>query len=227
MAEYIRGNWKTNEVTIDGKRLPLQESLMFVNISPAGFSWGYGGAGPSQLAFAILARYTSHELAGAYYSDFKNDVIAKLPKSDFELPVDEVRRWLDSRTDEQRINANRRAKNLSYGISLMPNDLDGLYHYDAHWNERGALVFLDVPIVVDAERSDERIIITADAELRTYLGRLKGTGARLPMPKRRKGLRDFISFPVNPRNLRPLRPEESYSEDPHAEYVCMDKEDEV
>ncbi len=38
----------------DGKELSPQRSLNVVNHSPDGFSWGYGGSGPHQLALAIL-----------------------------------------------------------------------------------------------------------------------------------------------------------------------------
>lgn len=36
-------------------RTPLDPKLKLVNHSPTGFSWGYGGSGPAQLALAILA----------------------------------------------------------------------------------------------------------------------------------------------------------------------------
>lgn len=41
-----------------GVELPLRLDL--VNHSPTGFSWGYGGSGPAQLALAILADYFEH-----------------------------------------------------------------------------------------------------------------------------------------------------------------------
>ena len=36
---------------------PLHKRLDLANHSPTGFSWGYGGSGPAQLALAILAHY--------------------------------------------------------------------------------------------------------------------------------------------------------------------------
>ena len=59
------------------------------NHSPDGFQWGYGGSGPAQLALALLLDATTvPETALAYYQQFKWDVIAKLPQSDFEIEVD-------------------------------------------------------------------------------------------------------------------------------------------
>jgi hypothetical protein len=41
----------------DGEQRPLPPRNDIVNHSPDGFEWGYGGSGPAQLAFAILADY--------------------------------------------------------------------------------------------------------------------------------------------------------------------------
>lgn len=39
----------------EGRCTPLNPRFDAVNHSPDGFEWGYGGSGPSQLAFAMLA----------------------------------------------------------------------------------------------------------------------------------------------------------------------------
>ena len=62
--------------------------------SPTGFSWGYGGSGPSDLARSILAHYAGMAFADSAYQDFKFDVIARLPET-WRLDGDEVFRWLD------------------------------------------------------------------------------------------------------------------------------------
>lgn len=95
---------------------------------------------------------------------------------------------------------------------------DKLYYYDAYW-DNGSLVFLDIPLAVGPNRDGEKTIIEADAALRTYLGRLKEEGKELPKPKNRRWKEWYVSFPVNPDNIRPLTPYESYPEDPHAEYA--------
>ena len=37
--------------------VPLRLYLEYCNHSPTGFEWGYGGSGPSQLAFCILLQF--------------------------------------------------------------------------------------------------------------------------------------------------------------------------
>ena len=74
--------------------LPLRSDL--ANHSPTGFSWGYPGSGPSQLALAIIADATGEdEAAMRFYMDFKFGVIANLPKGrNFSLPRKAVISWL-------------------------------------------------------------------------------------------------------------------------------------
>ena len=94
--DIIEGNWYTREVFIGGGWLDPGESLAVKSHSPAGFAWGYGGSGPSQLSLAILLRVTDRETATANYQAFKWDVIAPLPDADFSLRLDVVRAWLAS-----------------------------------------------------------------------------------------------------------------------------------
>lgn len=67
-------NWS---VTVDGE--PLDPRWDLANHSPDGFSWGYYGSGPAQLALAILADFTENDgFALMYYQSFKEKVIAQL-----------------------------------------------------------------------------------------------------------------------------------------------------
>lgn len=67
-------------VTIDGKRLDPAPSQKLVNHSPDGFSWGYRGSGPAQLALAILLHYCKEPGdALRLYQKFKEKKIATLP----------------------------------------------------------------------------------------------------------------------------------------------------
>ncbi|MBA7465149.1 hypothetical protein ES707_00311 [subsurface metagenome] len=84
----IKGDWETRRVWINGKELLPGRSQKIVNHSPDGFNWGYGGSGPAQLALAILLRFLSNHEALSRYQQFKWDVIATLPQSDFEIEVD-------------------------------------------------------------------------------------------------------------------------------------------
>lgn len=62
-----------------GSWLPLlpDRSQAVFNHSPDGFSWGYGGSGPSQLALALLLEAgLDDERAVRLHQDFKHDFVA-------------------------------------------------------------------------------------------------------------------------------------------------------
>ncbi|HUA55489.1 MAG TPA: DUF6166 domain-containing protein, partial [Candidatus Sulfotelmatobacter sp.] len=64
-------------VTVDGKRLPPRFDLR--KLSPAGFEWTYEGAGPAQLALALLADHLGDDTkALALYEPFMRAVVAEL-----------------------------------------------------------------------------------------------------------------------------------------------------
>ena len=84
----IKGDWKTRRVWINGKELLPGRSQEIANHSPDGFNWGYGGSGPAQLALTILLRFLPKDKAIFRYQQFKWDVIARLPQSDFEIDMD-------------------------------------------------------------------------------------------------------------------------------------------
>jgi hypothetical protein len=72
--------------------------------TPDGFSWGYSGDGPTELAFALLLdasgdRDTASRLAARY----ADAVIAHLPQGQaWSLPVDDVRSWLQAAEQEKQ-----------------------------------------------------------------------------------------------------------------------------
>jgi hypothetical protein len=83
----------------------------YVRHSPDGFSWGYGGSGPSDLARCILLDaldYPSRtvgpdteaveRLVNAHYQDFKFVFVANWPQvTGWEIHQTEVMAWLESR----------------------------------------------------------------------------------------------------------------------------------
>lgn len=102
-------------VYVDGERreaLPLR--LDVANHSPTGFSWGYNGSGPAQLALAILAHAMGIpepadpskagdgtvasvllSLVMRFYQDFKADFVARWPTADaWRVERSAVRTWL-------------------------------------------------------------------------------------------------------------------------------------
>jgi hypothetical protein len=59
------------------KSKPLPLRLDLFNHSPTGFSWGYGGSGPAQLALALLAdALGDNDRAIRVHQDFKFKVVA-------------------------------------------------------------------------------------------------------------------------------------------------------
>ncbi len=91
----LKGKIQTGEVWIDGKPLSPEKSLEVRRHSPTGFSWGYPGSGPAQLALAILLSYLPEQDALSLYQDFKFKFIATLPQEDFEKDID-IRGWAEN-----------------------------------------------------------------------------------------------------------------------------------
>ena len=64
-------------VTVDGKPLPPRLDLK--TLSKAGFEWTYEGAGPAQLALALLADHLGDDAAALrHYERFMREVVADL-----------------------------------------------------------------------------------------------------------------------------------------------------
>lgn len=82
-----------NAVWVNGKKISPKRSLAVRNKSSTGFSWGYGGSGPAQLALAVLLLYWLPVDAEDYFQDFKASCIAGLPQTDFIQDI-ELRRIL-------------------------------------------------------------------------------------------------------------------------------------
>src|SRR5215472_12515686 len=68
------------QVTADGEKLPPRFDLK--RLSPTGFEWTYEGAGPAQLALALLADHLGDDArALALYEKFMRAVVAELDNS--------------------------------------------------------------------------------------------------------------------------------------------------
>ena len=67
-------------VTVDGE--PLAPRLDLRRLSATGFEWTYAGAGPAQLALALLADHLGDDAqALALYQRFMREVVAELDNS--------------------------------------------------------------------------------------------------------------------------------------------------
>ena len=94
MAVYYGRN--AHDVYKNWQPLEPGRSLKLRNHSPTGFSWGYGGSGPAQLALALLLDVTdSEQVALASYQQFKWDTVATWKSSDeWLIRTEEILEWL-------------------------------------------------------------------------------------------------------------------------------------
>jgi hypothetical protein len=82
-------------VVVNGTR-GLAGRQNIVNHSPNGFSWGYGGSGPAQLALAILVNEVGKDLALKHYQDFKREFVADWdPDGTWQITSAEIAAWLE------------------------------------------------------------------------------------------------------------------------------------
>lgn len=74
----------------------LDPRLDLRNHSPSGFSWGYSGSGPAQLALAILCHALhSDQRAEELYQEFKDAVVSRFDQTrPWHLTTDEVLGWV-------------------------------------------------------------------------------------------------------------------------------------
>jgi len=103
----IIGNWETREITVDGKKLSPLDSQKVWNHSPDGFSWGYGGSGPAQLALALLLLVTHRVIATRLHQALKEELIAGLPQGDFFTEFD-LKKWVLSKRYEAPLAETKR-----------------------------------------------------------------------------------------------------------------------
>lgn len=80
-----------DHLVTDTNGCSLEPRLDLYNHSPTGFSWGYSGSGPAQLALAILADYfKDDEEALSYHQEFKRKIIAGIQSDEWELTEAQV-----------------------------------------------------------------------------------------------------------------------------------------
>ncbi|HVL82604.1 MAG TPA: DUF6166 domain-containing protein [Actinomycetota bacterium] len=63
------------------------------SLSPTGFEWGYAGAGPCELAHAVLAAELGPIEAELFAEPFKREVVARLPSQAWAFTGEFVRAW--------------------------------------------------------------------------------------------------------------------------------------
>lgn len=98
----------------DGVEYLTNIEQRFKHHSPTGFAWGYLGSGPADLALNVLAQlypvegdgYEGTQIYDRQYvsatawilhQDFKDEFIARIPKSGGRLPAALVRAWVEGK----------------------------------------------------------------------------------------------------------------------------------
>lgn len=93
---------RADRVTETGNKQPLPLRLDLFNHSPTGFSWGYEGSGPAQLALAILADVVGPSYAVDLHQAFKRDVVARQSMGEpWAIRWSEVARWVNDHLDPE------------------------------------------------------------------------------------------------------------------------------
>ena len=82
-----------HELYIDGRKISPVKSQTVYNHSPDGFSFGYGGSGPSQAALSILLEFTGELTARVLYQQFKWEFVAQWKEPDAEIEID-IPAWI-------------------------------------------------------------------------------------------------------------------------------------
>ena len=89
--KIYRGNRDSDgcAVTVDGRALPCPSG--FPGNAAGGFEWGYDGAGPMRLAYAILADHFGDEAqALTHHRAFLSNFVARIADDGWTLSEDRI-----------------------------------------------------------------------------------------------------------------------------------------
>jgi len=102
LKKFYRGFCEPSMVIVEeqddeGNVCRVEELFHVRRHSPTGFSWGYLGSGPADLALAILTEFTGNQKSVEnLYQGFKIDVIANLDTNkNFTLYDIDIKEWLE------------------------------------------------------------------------------------------------------------------------------------
>ena len=93
-------------VSYGGKELDPRLDLFYH--ARDGFDWGYMGAGPLQLAFAMLVVVAGERVARDEKTEFAKEVIAKLDKKEWRISAEDVETWLQRHSAEVKKPVSKR-----------------------------------------------------------------------------------------------------------------------
>ncbi len=118
-----------NEVRLLGGILPVAPSTKYLDYRADHFSWGYGGAGPSQFAFALLLHFFGAQEAFLYHDAFKWDVLMHTDSNkDLFLDSEDVQAYVAMKKAQQtklgrlywKLAAQRKFSQSFYIRFIMP-----------------------------------------------------------------------------------------------------------
>ena len=90
-----RGRRDGNLCLVTVNELPLDSRPDIWSLPLSEFEWGYKGAGPARLAFAILAHYFEDDRkALEVYRSFCDSVIAELQEDEWSITTDAIDGYL-------------------------------------------------------------------------------------------------------------------------------------
>ena len=150
----IRGTWESKRVWIDDLELTPEWSQQVRNHSADGFSWGYGGNGPAQLALALLLELTSEDLALLWYQDVKWNVIARLPQDDFVIDSQQIFDFIASETNTELLleGRSREAQYAPEADEIHPAMKMTAIDVDFRYTREDLQAIFDVAHAEDVER---------------------------------------------------------------------------
>lgn len=143
-GDYDEKDW-FGDVRIDGNLLTPAASQKLSNHSPDGFSWGYAGSGPAQLALAILLACSyDNQRALRYHQKFKAAFLQQLPRDSFSIDVDVIA-WLNAQDhpNSQHVQIVNVARDISNAIALgmtvgATGDNDPPWWENSGWDQKVA-----------------------------------------------------------------------------------------
>ncbi len=97
------------EVEENGQSRGLDPRFDLRNHSPAGFSWGYGGSGPAQLALALAADVLGDDdRARSVYQALKFRLVGRLLADGWTLTEERLRTTIDELEQERQRSSFKR-----------------------------------------------------------------------------------------------------------------------
>lgn len=97
MQKLYEGIASIRKIYVHLKHEPKRELEHHIHHSPDGFSWGYYGSGPAELARCILWDHLGFKPHPAMYQKFKTDYIARFRiDQNWILGSEAIKAWLDN-----------------------------------------------------------------------------------------------------------------------------------